>query len=116
MRRATVRTLISVLSVLASLTATVGASAQAPAARPAAFVLSVDREGALFATVEGAPSRLDESAVRERAAAALREDIGATFTVEADAAAPRQSVIQAAQLLQQAGVTKIGFRTRPDRP
>jgi biopolymer transport protein ExbD len=66
--------------------------------------------------VEGAQLRLDEAAVRERASAALRSDVDATFAVEADAAAPFARVTQAAQLLQQAGATKIGFRTMRAQP
>jgi biopolymer transport protein ExbD len=104
---ATVRTWISVLGIVASLVAAVSASAQAPTA----FVLNVDSEGFFSTTVEGAPLRLNESAVRERALAVLRDDRDATFVVEAAPTAPSQRVTQAAQLLQQAGVSRIGFRT-----
>jgi biopolymer transport protein ExbD len=103
---ATVRALISVLGIFASLVA-VSASAQAPTA----FVLNVDSEGFFSTTVEGAPLRLNESAVRERALAVLRDDRDATFVVEAAPTAPSQRVTQAAQLLQHAGVSRIGFRT-----
>ncbi len=106
----------SLLSVVASLFVVVGANAQAPAASPGEFVLRVDGEGFFSATVEGAPLQLDEAAVRERASAALRRDVNATFAVEADAAAPFARVTQAAQLLQQAGATRIGFRTMSAQP
>ena len=106
----------SILSVVASLFVVVGANAQAPAASPGEFVLRVDREGFFSATVEGVPLQLDEAAVRERASVLLRSNVNATFAVEADAAAPFARVTQAAQLLQQAGATRIGFRTMRAQP
>ena len=106
----------SILSVIASLFVVTGGNAQVPAASPGAFVLHVDREGFFSATVEGAPLPLDEAALRERASVALGSDVNATFVVEADAAAPFARVTQAAQLLQQAGVTRIGFRTVGAQP
>ena len=106
----------SLFSVITSLLVVVGANAQGPAASPAEFVLHVDREGFFSATVEGTPLLLDEAAVRERAAVALRGDVSTTFAVEADAAAPSARVTEAAQLLQQAGVTRIGFRTTRAEP
>ena len=106
------RTSIPIVSVLVSLIATGAASAQAPAARSAAFIVSVDSEGLYSDSAEGASQRLDDSALVQRAAAVLSDDSSATFAIEADAAAPYERVTRAAQLLQQAGVTKIGFRTR----
>jgi biopolymer transport protein ExbD len=108
-----VRISSSILSV-ASLFVVVSANAQAPAASPGEFVLRVDREGFFSAAVEGVA--LDEAAVRERASVALRNDVNATFAVEADAAAPSARVTQAAQLLQQAGATRIAFRTLRAQP
>jgi biopolymer transport protein ExbD len=115
-KEATVRISSSILRVVASLFLVVGANAQAPAASPGEFVLRVDREGFFSATVEGALLQLDDAAVRERASVALRSDVNATFAVEADAAAPPGRVTQAAQLLQQVGVTRIGFRTVRAQP
>jgi biopolymer transport protein ExbD len=115
-KEVTVRISSNMLSVAASLFVLVSANAQAPAASPGEFVLHVDRQGFFSATVEGASLRLDEAAVRERASVALRGDVNATFAVEADAAAPFARVTQAAQLLQQAGVTRIGFRTMGAQP
>lgn len=106
----------SILGVVASLFVLVGANAQAPAASPGEFVLRVDRDGFFSATVEGASLQLDEAAVRERASVALRSNVNATFAVEADAAARFARVTQAAQLLQQAGATRIGFRTIGAQP
>jgi biopolymer transport protein ExbD len=105
-----------ILSVVASLFVGIGANAQSPAGSGGEFVLRVDREGFFSATVEGAALRLDDAAVRERAAVALRSDVNATFAVEADEAAPSARVTRAAQLLQQAGVTRIGFRTIGAQP
>jgi biopolymer transport protein ExbD len=115
-KEATVRISSRILSVVASLFVVDGANAQAPDASTGEFVLRVDREGFFSATVEGALLPLDEAAVRERASAALRGDINATFAVEADAAAPLAPVTQAAQLLRQAGATRIGFRTTTAQP
>ena len=115
-KEATVRISSSILSVVASLFVVVGANAQAPDASAGEFVLRVDSEGSFSATVEGAPLLLDEAAIRERASAALRSDVNASFAVEADAAAPFARVTQAAQLLQQAGATRIGFRTIRPQP
>jgi biopolymer transport protein ExbD len=105
-----------ILGVVASLLLVIGASAQSPAGSAGEFVLHVDKEGFLSATVEGAALQLDDASVRERAAVALRSDANATFAVEADEAAPFARVTQAAQLLQQAGVTRIGFRTIGAQP
>jgi biopolymer transport protein ExbD len=115
LKEATVRISSSILGVVVSLFIAVGVNAQAPAS-PGEFVLRVDREGLFSITVEGASLRLDEAAVRERASVALRSDGNATFAVEADAAAPFARVTQAAQLLQQAGATRIGFRTMRAQP
>jgi biopolymer transport protein ExbD len=111
-----VRISISILSVVASLFVVVGANAQAPDVSAGEFVLHVDSEGSFSATLEGAPLQLDEAAIREGASSALRSDANATFAVEADPAAPPARVTQAAQLLQQAGVTRIGFRTMRAQP
>jgi biopolymer transport protein ExbD len=116
LKEATVRISSSILSVVASVFVLVGANAQVPAAGPGEFVLRVDSQGFLSATVEGTPLQLDEAAVRERASVALRSNVNATFAVEADAAAPSARVTQAAQLLQQAGVTRIDFRTSRAEP
>jgi biopolymer transport protein ExbD len=115
-QEATVRKLSCLLSVITSLFVVTGANAQAPAQSSEEFVLRVDREGFFSATVEGVPLQLDEAAVRERAGVVLLSDANATFAVEADAAAPFARVTQAAQLLQQAGVTRIGFRTMTAQP
>jgi biopolymer transport protein ExbD len=96
------------LSVLASSLMLAGASAQLPTNGSGTFVLSVDRQGSYFSAGDGTP--LDEAAVVAQAAAALSR--GAAFVVEAEADAPYQSVVRAAVLLQQSGVTKISFRTR----
>ena len=81
--------------------------AQQPTSGPVAFVLGVDRQGSYFSAVDGAP--LDEAAVAARAVTALR--LGEVLVVEADADAPYQRVVRAAELLQQSGATKISFRT-----
>jgi biopolymer transport protein ExbD len=115
-KEAMVRFSSSLLSAVTSLFVVVGANAQAPVAGPGEFVLRVDREGVISATVAGAPLQLDEAALRERASVVLRSDVNATFAVEADVAAPLARVTQAAQLLQQAGATMIGFRTIGAQP
>ena len=99
------------LSSIALLIVVAGANAQAPVSSPAEFVLRVDGEGLFSVTVGGAQLPLDEAAVRERASVVLRAGVSATFAVEADAAAPFERVTRAAQLLQQAGATRIGFHT-----
>jgi biopolymer transport protein ExbD len=99
------------LSFVTLLVVVVGANAQAPVASPEEFTLRVDSEGLFSATVGGAQLPLDEAAVRERASAALRAGGGVIFAVEADAAAPLARVTRAAQLLQQAGATRIDFHT-----
>lgn len=116
LKEATVRMSSRILSVVASLLLAIGASAQSPAGGAGEFVLHVDKEGFFSATVEGAALQLDDASVRERAAVALRSDANATFAVEADEGAPFARVTQAAQLLQQAGVTRIGFRTIGAQP
>ncbi len=85
-----------------------GASAQSSVESPAAFVLSVDREGSLSV----AAVRLDESSVVEQAVAALRRNASTALIVEADEGAPYERVQRAALLLQQAGATGINFRTK----
>jgi biopolymer transport protein ExbD len=87
----------------------VGAAAQAPDDR-AAFVLHVDSEGLFSLLSAGTP--LDEAGVVAQAAAALSRDADVALVVEADTAAPSQRVTRAAALLQEAGATKISFRTR----
>jgi hypothetical protein len=115
-KEAAVRISNGILGVVASLFVVVGASAQAPGATPGEFVLRVDQEGFFYATVGGAAVPLDDAAIRERASDALRSDGNASFAIEADAAAPAARVTQAAQLLEQAGATRIGFRTRGPQP
>jgi biopolymer transport protein ExbD len=99
------------LSFITLLIVVAGANAQVPVPSPEEFILRVDSEGLFFTTVGGAQLPLDEAAVRERASAALRAGVGVVFAVETDAAAPLARVTRAAQLLQQAGATRIGFHT-----
>ena len=103
------RSLLVGLGVVVSTLVALGAAAQAPG-DGAAFVLRVDSQGSFL--LPGAVTPADESSVVEQAAAALRRDAGVALVVEGDAAAPYQRVRRAAALLQQAGATKISFRTR----
>jgi biopolymer transport protein ExbD len=73
-----------------------------------AFVLSVDRQGSFSVAGTG----VDESSVVEQARAALSRDVNTALVVEGDEGAPFESVKRAAALLQQAGATRISFRTR----
>ena len=92
------------VGVLASFVFAATALAQAERS----FVLSVDQEGSYFTD-----SRLlDDTTVVEQTAAALRRDASVSLVIEADARAPHDRVTHAAQLLQQAGATKIAFRTK----
>ena len=104
----TVRILLVALAAFALSFVLLGASAQSSAEGPAAFVLSVDREGSLSV----AAVRLDESSVVEQAVAALRRNASTALIVEADEGAPYERVQRAALLLQQAGATGINFRTK----
>lgn len=97
-----------ILGILASWFVLVEAGAQSSREGADTFVLSVDRQG-LF-SVPG-DSNLNESSVVEQAVAALRRDAATTYVVEADEGAPYESVKRAALLLQEAGVTRIAFRT-----
>jgi biopolymer transport protein ExbD len=106
-----VRALLACVGILVSSVAIVTASAQS-ASNIRAFVLGVDRQGSFFVAADDAPLRLDDASVVQQAAAALRRDAGTALVVEADEGAPYDSVTRAAQLLQQAGATQIGFRTR----
>jgi biopolymer transport protein ExbD len=108
-REATVRALLIGLGVVVSSLVAAGAAAQAPD-DGAAFVLRVDSEGSF--SLPSAVTPLDEAAVVAQAAAALSRNAGVELVVEADTAAPYQRVTRAAVLLQQAGATKISFRTR----
>jgi biopolymer transport protein ExbD len=102
-----VRTLLVTLGILVSSFVVVGASAQSSPEGASTFVLSVDREGSFSVAGDG----LSESSVVEQASAALRKDAATGLVVEADEGAPLESVKRAAQLLQEAGATRIGFRT-----
>jgi biopolymer transport protein ExbD len=104
------RTLLVALGVLVSWFVVVGASAQSSREGADTFVLSVDRQGSFSVAGDGSPLQLNESSVVEQALAALRR--GTALVVEADERAPFESVKRAAQLLQEAGATSIGFRTR----
>ena len=110
------RSLLASIIALASSFAIVTAGAQAPRDEGSAFVLSIDRQGTLFVTADGTARSVSESAVVEQAAAALRRDAGTALIVEADEATPYDSVTRAARLLQEAGATRISFRTRAPAP
>ena len=97
--------LVGLVVVVSSLVAT-GAAAQAPG-DVATFVVRVDSLGSFF--LSGAP--MDEASVVAQAAAALSRGADIALVVEADANAPYQSVARAAVLLQEAGATRISFRT-----
>jgi biopolymer transport protein ExbD len=107
------RTLVAVFGLLVSSFVVGGVGAQSSAS----FVLNVDRQGSFSIDEDGASLRLDESSIVEHVVAALRRDAATALFVDADPGAPRASVIRAAQLLQQGGATRVGFRTRSaDRP
>jgi biopolymer transport protein ExbD len=103
-REASVRSLLVGFGVILSSLTAMGAAAQSSAA----FVLRVDSQGSYFLADGGS---LDEAAVVEQAAVALSRDADVALVVEGDTAAPQQSVVLAAALLQQAGAKKISFRT-----
>ena len=106
------RTLSVVLGVNASAFFSIGAGAQQSTDDAGTFVLSVDQEGSYFVAETGSAVALNESSVVEQAIAALRRNADVTLVVEANEDTPYASVVRAATLLQQAGATKIVFRTR----
>ena len=101
------RSIVS-LGAVASLLVAVAGGAQLADDR-ASFVLRVDSQGAYFLPDVASP--VDEASVVTRAAAALSRDAGVAIVVEGDAAAPYARVARAAALLQEAGATRISFRT-----
>jgi biopolymer transport protein ExbD len=72
--------------------------------------LRVDSQGSFYVADAVAP--LDEASVVAQAGAALSRNADVALVVEGDTAAPYQSVVRAAVLLQEAGAKKISFRTR----
>jgi biopolymer transport protein ExbD len=103
-----VRSLLFSLGVVVSSLVAVNVAAQPPAAR-AAFILRVDSQGSFFLADATAPS--DDASVVAQAAAALNRDADVALVVEGDTAAPYESVKRAALLLQEAGASRISFRT-----
>ena len=102
------RSLLVGFGVVVSAFLVVSVAAQSPA-DGAAFVLRVDSEGSFF--LADAVTPLDEASVVAQAVAALRRKADVALVVEADSAAPYQSVIRASVLLQEGGAKKIAFRT-----
>ena len=82
-------------------------SADAQPTNATTFVVHVDEQGSL--SVDATP--LDDSSVIAQASAALGRNAATVLIVEGESGAPRQGVVRAAQLLQQAGATKVSFRT-----
>lgn len=85
------------------------ASANAQQTDEMTFVVHVDQQGALSVDTDATP--LDDSSVIAQATAALGRDAATVLIVEGESGAPQQGVVRAALLLQQAGATKISFRT-----
>lgn len=105
------RTLFAFLAIAALTLIGFGARAQQSADTPSEFVLHVDTQGAYFVAEDSSAPAPRESSVVEQAASALSRNPNIMLVVEADAGAPEASVVQAAELLQQAGARKIAFRT-----
>ncbi len=107
------RTLCSLLSVLVSSMALITADAQSPNAIPNdAFVLTIDGQGRFYVNGDDAPLQVDESTLKERTGTVLRRDADTLIFIEAEAAAPRENVTRALQLLSEAGAHRIDIRTK----
>jgi biopolymer transport protein TolR len=77
-------------------------------------VVSVDREGKLYLTLEKAPREVvDEAALRAKLAAFVRANPKVPVYVAGDGKVEYQKIYDAMVLLQQAGVPKVGLMSQP---
>jgi biopolymer transport protein TolR len=85
-----------------------------PQAEP--VIVTVARDGRLYLTVGSSPEEpVDEGAIRERVATALRAHPQAPVLVRGDSEVPYGKVIGLMAALQQGGVSKVGLLTEaPD--
>lgn len=83
--------------------------AQPPGEAVPALLLSMDADGALFVGDE----RIDEAALRERAAALARSNPQAELQLRADRSVPYGRVAGLIGLVQQAGLSRIAFVAEP---
>jgi biopolymer transport protein TolR len=78
------------------------------------LVLSIDREGRRFLnTGRNGSASLENDALSDAVRAAMKATPERDVLIKADTAVPYGRVVQAMVLLQQAGVSRIGFLTDP---
>ena len=107
------RSLLFSLGVVVSSLVALSVAAQSPGDR-AAFILRVDAQGSFFLSDATVPT--DDASVVAQAVAALTRDANVALVVEGDSAAPYESMRRAARLLQEAGASRISFRTSNTAP